>query len=49
VKHVLSAVCAIIVLNTKENGLMRHFHKGMIFTVGFNSKQYEAMYKTGYD
>jgi len=28
-------VCAAIVVNSKENDLMRHFHKGMIFTVGF--------------
>jgi len=35
VKHILNTVCAIIVVNSKENDLVGHFHKGVIFTVGF--------------
>jgi hypothetical protein len=35
VKRVLNRVCVITVVNSKEKDLMRHFHKGMIFTVGF--------------
>ena len=35
VKHVLNTVCPIIVVNSKESDLMRHFHKGMIFSLDF--------------
>jgi hypothetical protein len=35
VKYVLNIVCAIIVVNSKENNLVGHFHKRMAFTVGF--------------